>query len=56
MLRSYLCAHSDASIVVKWTIELLAAAGNKNYKAEKMFCLKIMRHIDHLFKKLTVHC
>ena len=56
MLRLYLCAYSDASIVVKSTIELLATAGNKNYKAEKMFRLKIMRHLDHVFQKLTVYC
>ena len=40
MLRSYLCDYSDAYIVVKNTIDLLAAAGNENDKAEKNVALK----------------
>ena len=32
MLRSYLCDYSDAYIVVKGTIDLLAAAANENDK------------------------
>ena len=35
MLRSNLCDYSDAYIVVKGTVNLLAAAKNKNDKAEK---------------------
>ena len=35
MLRSNLCDYSDAYIVVKGTVDLLAAAKNKNDKAEK---------------------
>ena len=35
MLRSDLCDYSDAYIVVKGTIDLLAAAANENDKAEK---------------------
>ena len=34
-LRSNLCDYSDACIVVKGTIDLLAAAANKNDKAQK---------------------
>ena len=35
MLKSYLCDYIHAYIVVKWTIDLLAAAANVNDKAEK---------------------
>ena len=35
MLRSDLCDYCDAYIVVKGTIDFLAAAANKNDKAEK---------------------
>ena len=35
MLRSDLCDYSDAYIVVKRTIDLLAAAANENDKTEK---------------------
>ena len=35
MLRSDLCNYSDAYIVVKGTIDLLAAAANEDDKAEK---------------------
>ena len=35
MLRSNLCAYSDAYIVGKGTVDLLAAAANENDKAEK---------------------
>ena len=40
MLISYLCDYSDAYIVVKWTIDLLADAANKNDKAEKDVAFK----------------
>ena len=40
MLRSDLCEYSDAYIVVKATIDLLAAAANKNDKAEKNVAFK----------------
>ena len=40
MLRSYLCDYSDAYIVVKGTIDLLAAAANEYDKAEKDFAFK----------------
>ena len=39
-LRSDLCGYSYAYIFVKWTIDLLAAAANENYKAEKDFAFK----------------
>ena len=39
MLRSDLCNYRDAYIVVKGTIDLLTAAANENYKAEKKCCL-----------------
>ena len=35
MLKSDLCDHSDAYIVVKGTIDLVAAVANENQKAEK---------------------
>ena len=34
-LRSDLCDYSDAYIVMKGNIDLLAAAGNENYQLEK---------------------
>ena len=40
MLRSDLCDYSDACIVVKGTIDLLAAAANENYKAQKNLVFK----------------
>ena len=40
MLRSVLCDYSDAYIVVKGKIELLAAAGNENDKTEKNVAYK----------------
>ena len=55
MLRSDLCDYTDAYIVVKETICLLAAASNKNDKPERKLRLKIMLHLYHAFKKLTVH-
>ena len=55
MLRSDLCDYTDAYIVVKETICLLAAASNKNDKPEKKLRLKIMLHLYHAFKKLTAH-
>ena len=54
MLRSDLCDYSDAYIFVKGAIDLLVAATNKNHKAEKMLCLKILLHLDHAFQKRTV--
>ena len=46
MLRSKLCDYSDAYIIVKGTIDLLAAATNENNKDHAL---------DHASKKLTVH-
>ena len=40
MLRSDLCDYSDAYIVVKETIDLLAAAANENDKGEKNVAFK----------------
>ena len=40
MLRSDLCDYSDVCIVVKGTIDLLAAAANENYKAQKNLVFK----------------
>ena len=40
MLRSYLCDYSDAYIVEKRTIDLLAAAANENNKPEKDVAFK----------------
>ena len=57
MLRSDLCDYSDAYIVVKRRIDLLAAPANemKIIKLRTMLRLKIMLHLDHAFQKLTVH-
>ena len=41
MLKSYLCDYSDSYIVVKGPIDLLAAAANENYKAQKNVTSKI---------------
>ena len=40
MTRSGLCDYSDAYIVIKWTLHLLAAATNENDKAEQEFAFK----------------
>ena len=40
MLRSYLCDYSDAYIVVRGIIDLLAAAANENDKAGKDVAFK----------------
>ena len=40
MLRSDLCNYSDAYIVTKGTIDLLAAAANENDKAQKNVAYK----------------
>ena len=40
MLRLYLCDYSDAYIVLKGKIDLLAAAANENDKAEKNAAFK----------------
>ena len=40
MLRSDICDYRDAYIVVKGTIDLLAAAANETDKAQKNFAFK----------------
>ena len=40
MVRSYLCNYNDTCVVVKGTIDLLAAATNKTEKAGKDFLFK----------------
>ena len=40
MLRSDLCDYSDAYIVVKGTVDFLAANTNENYKAKKDVAFK----------------
>ena len=42
MLRSDLCDYSDVYIVVKGTIDLLAAAANENDKALKNYVFKML--------------
>ena len=44
MLRSNLCAYSDAYIVGKGTVDLLAAAANENDNAEKD--VPLILHLD----------
>ena len=55
MLRSDWCDYSNAYIVAKGTVDLLAAAANENDTAAKDVVLKLMFHLDHAFQKLTVH-
>ena len=55
ILRSYLCGYSDAYIVVKKTIDLLAAVSNEYYKAEKDAVFKTNAQMYHAFPKLTLH-
>ena len=55
MLRSYLYDYSDAYVVVKGTIDLLATATNENDKVEKDVVFKNNAPLDHAFQKLTVH-
>ena len=40
MFRSHLCDYSDAYIIVKGTIDLLADDANENYKAYKNVAFK----------------
>ena len=42
ILRLDICDYSDAYIVVKGTVNILAAAANEDHKAEKMLCLKVI--------------
>ena len=56
MLRPYLCDHSDAYIVVKGTIDLLAAAAaNENYKVEKDVAFKNNAPFRSCFSKINSH-
>ena len=55
MLRSGLCHHSNACVVVKRTIDLLAAAANGNDKTQKNVAFKIILHLDQVLQKLTVN-
>ena len=55
MLRSDLCDYSDAYIVAKGAIDLLAAATNENDKAAKFKNNAPFRSLDHAFQQLTVH-
>ena len=47
MLRLDLCGYSDAYIVVRGTIDLLAAAANKNGKAQKNVVLIYIMHFKN---------
>ena len=55
MLTSYLWDYSDAYIVVRATMDLLAAVSNEMIKLRKMLHLKTMLHLDHAFQRLKVH-
>ena len=46
MLRSDLCDYSDSYVVVKWIINLLAAAANENEKAGRDAVLKNSAYLD----------
>ena len=54
MLSSDLCHYSDAYIVVKGTIDLLATAANENDRAEKNAALRINAPFRTCIS--TVHC
>ena len=54
MLRSDLCDYSDVYIVVKGTIDFLAAAANKNRKAEKDFEFKNNCPFRSCISKITL--
>ena len=55
MLRSDFCDYSDAYIVAKGTIDLLAAAANENDKAEKNVAFKKNAPFRSCISKITVH-
>ena len=52
-VKSDLCGYSDAYIVIKGTIDLLAAAANENNQAEKKLRLKEMHHLGRPYQNLT---
>ena len=55
MLKSDLCNYSDACIIVKETIYLLADDVNENDKTEKnILHLKIMLHLNHAFNNTLI--
>ena len=54
MPRSNLSDCSDVYIAVKGTIYLFTATAKENDKAQKNFTFKIMLHLDHVFKKITL--
>ena len=56
MLRSDLCDYSDAYIVVKWTIDLLATDVNENDKAEKNVVLKNNAPFRSCMSKINSVC
>ena len=55
MLRSDLYDYSEACIVAKGAIDILAAAANENDKAQENVAFKNNVHLNHAFQKLTVH-
>ena len=55
MLRSDLCDYSDAYIVVKGTIDFLAAAANKNHQEEKQDAFKNNVRFRPCMSKLTAN-
>ena len=51
MLRSNLCDNNDVYIVVKGTIDLLAAATNGNEKHRKMLLVKLTLNLGLVYIK-----
>ena len=51
---SYSCEYTDAYILVKGTIDLLATTANENDKAQKKVAFKYNSPLRPYFKKLTV--
>ena len=54
MLKLYLCDYSDSYIVVKGPTDLLAAAANENYKAQKNVISKIKSTLIHNVEDLDI--
>ena len=52
MLGSDLSDYSDACVVLKVVIDLLAADASKNDKAQKMLCLKAALYSGHVYQIL----
>ena len=55
MVRSDLCDYSDAYIVVKGTVNIIAGNNNIRDKKNSPLAFKIMHHLFLAFQKLIIH-